>query len=746
MSTKFTDIIIAVHGIGDQSRFSTVRSVANRLAVSKALLGESKAYPVAPQPLGYFHGAKESVSACLLDDADSLKESDLASIGFAEAFWADIPQEVLREGRTLEETKAWAGTVVARAKVLCVRAREASKKAHEVSKGGQAGSKPAAGEPDPNMIVPPDFNLASEVLDDIIETVYVLENLSMLADKAGLFKFDLREVLEDYLGDVQLVTEFADHRIDVVGRFHKAMEDIYQKQCELGNENVRLHIVAHSEGTVVSFLGLLHAMHGRRFSPANPKAAELKEKIARVEDPKEIPDWLKHVHGYMTIGSPIDKHLLLWQRLWTDFDHTLIKTKLPDEQIRWRNYYDHGDPVGFKLDSTRLWLRQKGIKAFEFCACKDCEHDIGFSRYLLPGAAHNEYWSDPEVFEHFITNVVKRKPGVDPKLPPRSRWFIRILSPALPYLCSFLLLMLGVFVLFKAVHAYTHPSYDPLQKLVRFKELGITPAEEIHDLQLFFTVFGISALIAGSTYLTLFPRLAFGKLWKLVGIAALLAGCAIYANLVPEEVRNEIGAKFLYLSKFYEDPLVYDLAPTLGILGITSIAGLSGFLAVTGRFGNPDRQQRWFLRGKRPLIICGASAVGLIVILQILPAGFIRGLFGDDRPVEIIKSMTLTLEQSQLIKEAHLTPGELQQVIDATGAKWLTTLKNVKPVLASHPPIWPVLLAGMAFLYLWWLSTLLSDLAFVWHRYIRHATTNARLHKWNPYRLPPIKIEEKFCK
>lgn len=34
-------------------------------------------------------------------------------------------------------------------------------------------------------------------------------------------------------------------------------------------------------------------------------------------------------------------------------------------------------------------------------------------------------------------------------------------------------------------------------------------------------------------------------------------------------------------------------------------------------------------------------------------------------------------------------------------------------------PLWRVLVAILAFLYLWWLSSLLFDLAFVWHRYIQ---------------------------
>ncbi|HEV2045526.1 MAG TPA: hypothetical protein VGQ95_02900 [Chthoniobacterales bacterium] len=37
-------------------------------------------------------------------------------------------------------------------------------------------------------------------------------------------------------------------------------------------------------------------------------------------------------------------------------------------------------------------------------------------------------------------------------------------------------------------------------------------------------------------------------------------------------------------------------------------------------------------------------------------------------------------------------------------------------------PIWPILLAGFAFLYLWWLAALVFDLVFTWRRYIRRST------------------------
>ena len=241
-------------------------------------------------------------------------------------YWADIPEKVTKEGSTLEETKAWARTVVARANALWMDA-------------GRSKSDP------------PDFNLAAEVIDEIIETVYILENLLFLAKKAGLFKFDLRQVLEDYLGDVQIVAEFANYRSDIVVRFQQAMKDIYAKQCENGNRGVRLHIVAHSEGTVVSFLGLLQAMSGLQL-----KTPAATDDCPQLESIDQIPEWLKHVHGYMTIGSPIDKHILLWPRLWNALKPWLADTILPAGQIKWRNYFDYGDPIGFRLETARRWL------------------------------------------------------------------------------------------------------------------------------------------------------------------------------------------------------------------------------------------------------------------------------------------------------------------------------------------------------------------------------------------------------
>ena len=48
---------------------------------------------------------------------------------------------------------------------------------------------------------------------------------------------------------------------------------------------------------------------------------------------------------------------------------------------------------------------------------------------------------------------------------------------------------------------------------------------------------------------------------------------------------------------------------------------------------------------------------------------------------------------------------------------------------------WTLLLAGAAFIYLWWLAALLFDLTFTWHRYVRHAVWQKYLRQARSHRI-----------
>lgn len=698
---EFDDILIAIHGIGEQSRNTTARSVATRLAHSSvAVVKPGESPPVAPQPLGWFYSDVQNAAKVVpLDTLDP--RHALARTGFTEVFWADIPQEVAKEGRTLEETKAWARTVVARARAIYKRA---------------IYKQP--GQPLPQHpgflrfreYAEPDFSLAAEVLDEMIDTVQVLQNLFFLAEKAGIMKFELDEVLQEYLGDVQIVTEFTFYRRDIIGRFHRVMEQIHRDYPD-----ANLHIVAHSEGTVVSFLGLLHALSGERIVPANDGKAPRLKKLSR-----KVPKWLRKVNGYLTIGSPIDKHILLWPDLFRKFNLTpACSVFTGNRRIKWRNYYDYGDPVGFELDTARDFLKthRDECEPFEF---EKNKHDIGFARYMLPGKAHNDYWDDAAVFEHYVSDVIKGQ-GDDaekPKTIPR----VALLSPAIPYVISFLLLFAGVWVLYRAVTAYMHPGLDPLQRYVRFNVLGLAENKSASGLTIVLNALAISGFITGVTLLARLPRLAAGWKWYGWGALAFVLGCWSYYGVTPQS-RLEIGHAFQQFGPAWQTRGIF-------LLGLLVVAfALLGTKKPSHEFGKPGtrdvpRKKRWFFRGMRPLIAAGAAAVVLLVIAQLRPHS---ALTAFERT-----QLASQAESIRLIDNAHLNREELNMLF-YSGPVMNTEPKHIREVtrlLTVHPAAWPLFLSTAAFLYLWWLAALIFDLAFVWQRYIRNEVAELRLRDW----------------
>jgi hypothetical protein len=408
-------IVIAIHGIGSQRRSDTIRAVAKRFG--------SRSKPALPvMPLGFFQLGK--TGEVHLSRLETSFDDPLARIGFAEVFWADIPREVVKTGDTLEETKAWAASVVSRA-----RATYFPKVKH------------------PQQLKEEDFNLGTSVIEELIETVRVLENLLFVAEKAGVFKFDLAPLLRDYIGDVQLVTEFKFYRDKIIYRFHSALTQILELFEKTSSRTPEIYVVAHSEGTVISFLGLLQAL-------SQPTVVD-------PDDPNCKPittDWIRYVRGFMTIGSPIGRHIMLWPKLWEGlklachldgdtvvFAESGVERLTLQGRIKWRNYYDVGDPIGSKLDAVSDFLQREECSAFEFSP----DHDYGFSRYWLPGKAHTDYWDDPHVFGHFIDDVVFPSKKRAPR--PPSSALVNAISTFIPYFLTFVLHVAAVFVLYEGI-------------------------------------------------------------------------------------------------------------------------------------------------------------------------------------------------------------------------------------------------------------------------------------------------------
>lgn len=229
----------------------------------------------------------------------------------------------------------------------------------------------------------------------------------------------------------------------------------------------------------------------------------------------------------MTIGSPIDKHLILWPELFDKYRAPHFEPKSP---IEWRNYYDKGDPIGFKLDSMREWLSgnwsdfNHAWTAFNF---KD-DHDFGFTRYPFPGKAHNDYWSDDAVFGHFIQTVVGETPAPPPPKQhqdyskrPGDKSLKKYASYVLPYVGAFALLFLAVFVLYRAVNGYIHPG--PVKSV----------AESTKEVLL--NVGAFTLLLAGLTVMARIPRLKRTWGWRSFGIGVfIISGIGFYLRLGKE--------------------------------------------------------------------------------------------------------------------------------------------------------------------------------------------------------------------
>jgi hypothetical protein len=237
--------------------------------------------------------------------------------------------------------------------------------------------------------------------------------------------------------------------------------------------------------------------------------------------------------------------------------------------------------------------------------------------------------------------------------------------------------------------------------------------------------FAVAMMLTGVTLLARLPRLAKGARWFFWGLLAFVLGCIPYRYLVEKDSRDEIGHVFRSLGEGW---------PTLGVFGLALLVGLISLVVIMpshefGRPGTQPRKNRWFRKGMRPLIFFGAVAILVLVVAQVLPHS---ALTADEKS-------KLSREEIKLIDKAHLNRLDLNVLLWPKGPfenPGLKAIKTVTEVLAAHPPAWPVLLSGAAFLYIWWLAALIFDLAFVWQRYVRNSLALDRLKQWHEPALP----------
>jgi hypothetical protein len=728
-------IFVAVHGIGDQFHNETVQSVAIRVC-------DYVGVPAA-LPLGRFHGGGATVTGAFLPVPDRDPPVDC---GFAEIYWADVPRGPALEQHTLEEPTKWARALVER---LWLRARPAD----EVTKSLPEWtweriwallSRLKLGETAPmtkSEKARQDSERLEQLLEELIQGVVVADRLVLLADKAGLFKFDLKKLLNDYLNDVQVVTEFEDYRDDLLRIFDEVLEKIHRYL-----DRSEIYIIAHSEGTVVAFMGLLKGLH-------------------------EKAPWTEMIRGLMTIGSPLNKHVRFWPELFEQFHPP---ANGPERPILWKNYYDYGDPIGYDLKPTRQWMAKKRWQRFfvfqnprdQDPNDPDSGDDIGFTRYLFPGEAHNEYWRDPGVFGHFIEKVVEkpegqRKPLLKPAGGktygvPGTIGIARLTSWGLPYVLAAALLFLACYLLYSAVRA----CLDPVG--ARY--------ETAWDVSV--NVCGLSLLIAGASLLARIPRLTkqWGWCWlMLLSLGYLLIypdqrraieeflvagsgiGSLVYDLLLLAVI---VGGGFLGRKAPSLGPVLCTLIPVVGLvlilrliaaffgwllpaaglvpwrsMGVILVAWAIGFMAACTSWRYPRS-------GTKPLVHTGGLII-LLIVATALATAFVFGpaVVGAQDRATIAKAVHARQQQTLQELAGKLRDPRIELPLTDEEIRRLNaaaSLQLVTDAALEQGPIWPVFLAGAGFLYIWWLAIVTFDLTFVWHLYIRFSGAQEYLKALDP--------------
>lgn len=435
MSGAPSKVLVAVHGIGDQTRYETLQHLVN-LCFGQAQRPEGV-------PIGFLHsGLFETGKA-------SVAVSELPGLGFAEVFWADIGRGC--EEYVLEESVAWSHTIVERLGVI-----------------SDWAEAPA----------PFDYDKIKRVLTDIGIAIRLTRWLNRGLTAMGIGSFDLEKILVRFLGDVQLYAEFKRYRSDIMRRFYEVVRAI---AAQAGGAEI--HLCAHSQGSVVAFLGLL-------------------------EGYRDGEPWVSQVKSLITIGSPIDKFLILWPELWLEFAGATYAGAASQPKIRWMNYADRGDPVGYELDTARQFTTQyvPGL----FAAQAPIERI--YRRYVIPGVAHIDYWKDQDVFNEWLVTsmIVPPDPG-QPNGPPepRDRRVAKLVAPSLPFFVS-------VAFAFVAAHFYA----TGINQIYAAKT---PPQDGVVGLP---GVAAIALLIVGTVALSGAARTSPRLRWLFLGLFLFLGGAA----------------------------------------------------------------------------------------------------------------------------------------------------------------------------------------------------------------------------
>jgi len=449
-------VLVAVHGIGDQTEFGTLQQLVN---LCLGQIGLPRGVPI-----GKLHSKLRPPAA---DQPAWAELAALPGLGFAEVFWADIGRQ--SEQYRLEEPVRWVDTIVQRLDVIDNRV-------------------PAAAASGPSF----DPQRVQYVLQDIAQCIHLARLLNRGLTMLGIGSVDLDQALVRYLGDIQLFAEFAAMRADIMARFHEVLRKVHAAAAD---RPLEIHVCAHSQGSVVAFVGLLEACAWQS-------------------------GWLEHVHSFITIGSPIDKFLILWPELFAPF---VGSGKGDLRGIRWRNYADLGDPVGYELDTASAYWPL--VHPRLFAAGAPVDHL--FRRYVVPGKAHVDYWNDQGVFAEWLVQDVRQR---GPVIVPGNSLLALLLAPLLPFALPLAFAWAAAHSIGAAIQAIDPTAVFDLPRVASTAVLihgavALSGARHV-STRLFWTVIGALLFGAGAAA-TIAAFSTFHRWAAIVAVGILLLGALL---------------------------------------------------------------------------------------------------------------------------------------------------------------------------------------------------------------------------
>lgn len=467
--------LVVVHGVGDQARNETALGFVNELVRA---LPQGDNYTVEVDNLiesvdpmlgtgTREEGQERAFRPSQFRFVDNKRHIQFI-VGFSEVYWQDITNDYLKanDNQLPLPLFTWARSVNTRF-----------------------------------LKDPGKYALAMEAIDNLEKLLGLVGRLAAFYKQSEIFV----NIVNKFLGDVQMYTESDNLRglingrfINVLRRVEKFSEDTRNKY---GIQDPEIYIVAHSEGTVVTYNGLVEAMEYSCKVLAEPgkeheecrrlnmmsfstgkgtnavgSEVELEQRLRKQkESAEDVLRWFRQIKGLVTLGSPLDKHYTVWSNR---FRGDCLKGMSLDplrkgEEIPWFNYWDRSDPVGYGLNKlfepneSKDGSKEPSDATKLFCR----KYDLGFSRYPVPGLAHVDYWKDQGIYQNVIHEVMGLVPDQSETVTSKT-WVqaLHQLDWPLYVLVRLATLGAGVFFLYKLLQP------DVLNGLRKAIPAGIVPA------------------------------------------------------------------------------------------------------------------------------------------------------------------------------------------------------------------------------------------------------------------------------